>query len=239
MAASSRATTAAAVSPATIEQNTQLTDTHHTIHSVLPPRYGLDIETDTSVGGLDPSVAAIVAVAVSHADNDVVFEGDEEQILVDLDAHLAALPAGVIVTWNGAGFDLPFIDRRAELLGVRLGLVLEDDHRSRLRDPIPGLSSPQRGRWYTHDHLDGYRLYRADVGQTLGLSCGLKAMARLVGLPAVAVDVVRLHQLPPAEVAAYVASDARLARQLVDRRLPHALVGSDRVALRCHSAVPH
>jgi hypothetical protein len=36
-----------------------------------------------------------------------------------------------------------------------------------------------------------------------------------------------LHLLSREEVAAYVASDARMARALVSRRLPHALASID------------
>ena len=211
----------------------------HTIRPVVPPRYGLDIETDTSAGGLDPSCSAVIAAAVSTTSGDVVFDGDEASLLLALDAHLAALAPGVLVTWNGSGFDLPFIARRAALLGIEVALHTEDDPSIRLRDPMPGLTHAQRGRWHEHDHLDGYRLYRADVGRTLGLSCALKSMANTVGLPSVMVDVAALHTLSGDQVAAYVASDARLARQLVDRRLPHALASADRLRLRCHTPVTH
>lgn len=199
---------------------------------MVPPRYGLDIETDTSAGGLDPAGSAVVAAAVSTENGERVFEGDEVEVLTSLDAHLASLPAGIIVTWNGSGFDLPFIARRAELLRLHLALRLSDDATACLRDPMPGLVHPQLARWHDHDHIDGYRLYRADVGRTLGLSCALKAMAAAVGLPAVVVDIAELHNLPSDEVAAYVASDARLARQLVDRRLPHALASADAFRVR-------
>ena len=50
------------------------------------------------------------------------------------------------------------------------------------------------------------------MGPLLRVSCSLKAIARVVGLAPVEVDRERIHDLPPAELAAYVASDARLAR---------------------------
>ena len=80
--------------------------------------YGLDIETDTTVDGLDPEVAAVVTVALSNDGFDEVFTGDEEAILHDLDARLAAVAPGVIATWNGAAFDLPFLADRAALHGI-------------------------------------------------------------------------------------------------------------------------
>ena len=89
-----------------------------------PPVYGLDIETDTSVDGLDPARSAVLTVALSHAGGDEVFSGPEDRLLAEVDERLADLPPGVLATWNGSAFDLPFIAHRAGLLGLRLGLVL-------------------------------------------------------------------------------------------------------------------
>lgn len=181
--------------------------------------YGLDIETDTTVDGLDPAVAAIVAVGVSTGREDRVFDGPEAQLLLDLDAWLATLPAGVLVTWNGSTFDLPFLMDRADRNEVQLGLQLCADRSIPVRrDPIGDHQHAYRGRWHHHAHLDAYRLYRGDVGPAFSISCALKSIARFVGLPTVEVDVEHLHELPPADVASYVLSDARLARQLVLRR---------------------
>ncbi|HNG22690.1 MAG TPA: 3'-5' exonuclease, partial [Microthrixaceae bacterium] len=117
-----------------------------------PPLYGLDIETDTSVDGLDPSVSPIVAVAVATPDGDRVFQGAEDLVLHRTDELMSELDPGIVVTWNGSGFDLPFLAERAQRLGVTLGLDLWDDGPERTE---PGVV---RGRWYAHDHLDGQRL---------------------------------------------------------------------------------
>ena len=77
-------------------------------------------------------------------------------------------------------------------------------------------------------HLDGFRVFRADVRRTLRVSCGLKSIARLVGLDPVEVDYDDIHNLDPDDLAEYVASDARLARMLVERRLPGVLAAMDR-----------
>src|SRR5690348_12681457 len=78
-----------------------------------PPIYGLDIETDTTVDGLDPQRSRIVAAAVAGPHGVRVFDDRDESLLLDrLDWHLAALEAGVLATWNGAGFDLPFLADR-------------------------------------------------------------------------------------------------------------------------------
>ncbi len=192
------------------------------------PIYGLDIETDTAVDGLDPATSRIVAVAVSTSEGDEVFDGDESSILSRVDAALAHLPAGIIATWNGANFDLPFLARRARFAGIELGLSMRLDPSIFVRrEPLPGELGAFRARWHQHTHLDGYRLYRSDVGRLLGLSCGLKPMAMLVGLAPVEVERSCLHLLDPAEVRDYVASDARVTRQLVARRMPAAAAFAD------------
>ena len=211
------------------------------------PVYGLDIETDTTVDGLDPSTSPITAVAVATAARDHVLLGPEPSMLAALDSVLAELPPGLLVTWNGSGFDLPFLAERSRRTGVPLSLEMwADPGISRGR---PGRADPEpvyRAQWFGHRHLDGYRLYRADVGRSLGLSCGLKPLSRLVGLDPVVVDRTRMQDLDDVMLRDYVASDARLARELVLRRLPVAAAFADRApgAERapstddCHSTVP-
>jgi len=192
--------------------------------------YGLDIETDTTVDGLDPRVAPIVAVAVATSAGTSVLTGPEASILRRLEATLAALAPGVLVTWNGAGFDLPFLVDRAVRCGVPLSLRVLDDPMLGGRDaPLPGHQGAYRASWGAHRHLDGYRVYRADVGASLRLSCALKAMARFVGLVPVEVDRSDITGLPAATLEAYVASDAELARALVARRWPAVEPGVDQM----------
>ena len=181
--------------------------------------YGLDIETDTTVDGLDPDVAAVVTVALSNDGFDEVFTGYEDTILHDLDQRLAVVPPGVIATWNGAAFDLPFLADRAALHGIDLGLRLRSDPSIPLdHPPLPGHRSAYRARWHDHGHVDAYRLYRADVGPALRVSCSLKSIARLVGFTPIDVDRTRIHDLSHEMLHAYAASDARLARVLTERR---------------------
>lgn len=181
--------------------------------------YGLDIETDTTVDGLDPDVAAVVTVALSNDGFDEVFTGYEDTILHDLDQRLAAVPPGVIATWNGAAFDLPFLADRASLHGIALGLRLRSDPSIPLdHPPLHGHRSAYRARWHDHGHVDAYRLYRADVGPALRVSCSLKSIARLVGFTPIDVDRTRIHDLSHEMLHAYAASDARLARVLTERR---------------------
>src|SRR5688572_24694445 len=121
------------------------------------PLYGLDIETDTSSDGLDPGVARVVAVAVSsEAAGDVVLTGSEAGVLTALDGHLADLEPGVVVTWNGGAFDLPFLATRAERVGIAIGLELAWDPRAYRpgRVPLPGHLGTYAASWYGHEHVD-------------------------------------------------------------------------------------
>lgn len=195
-----------------------------------PVVYGLDIETDTTVDGLDPACAAVVTVALSQPGFDELFTGTEPQLLDALDARLADLDPGVIATWNGAAFDLPFLADRARRNGVRLGLSLAyDPHISLPHDPLPGHPGAYRAAWHDHGHIDAYRLYRGDVGPALRVSCSLKSIARLVGLAPIEVDRSRIHDLSQEALHAYASSDARLARVLTERRWATAARAVDRL----------
>ncbi|MHB8294059.1 MAG: 3'-5' exonuclease [Acidimicrobiales bacterium] len=169
-----------------------------------PKLYGLDIETDTSMGGLDPRRASVLAVAVVWEGGEAVMTGAERRLLAELDSLLSRLDTGVIVTWNGSGFDLPFLQVRAALNGVRLGLRL-----------APGTHSTQgtQASWHAHDHLDAYLAYKT-AHLLPGASYGLKAVAKRAGLHPVEVDASRVHLLDRRSLRRYVASDARMAAQL-------------------------
>jgi DNA polymerase elongation subunit (family B) len=210
------------------------------------PLYGLDIETDTTVDGLDPSIGRILAVAVVAATTsspeqaemvqtaepeivEVFDHPDEAELLGLLDRGLASLPPGVLVTWNGARFDLPYLATRAERHGVGLGLRLRlDPSLSGRHQPLPGHQGAYRATWHHHHHLDAYRLYQADVGPALRLPCSLKVVASLAGLAPVEVDASKMHELSPAQIATYVRSDARCTAVLARRRWATAQFAVDR-----------
>jgi DNA polymerase family B, exonuclease domain len=201
--------------------------------------YGLDIETDTTTDGLDPQVGRVLAVAVASGEHTVVLtDPDEATLLARLDRHLGELAPGVIVTWNGARFDLPYLATRADRLDVSLGLVLRPDPAQRSHhEPLPGHAGAYRARWGDHAHLDIYRTYRADVGPVFRMPCSLKAIAGLAGLSPVEVDASQVHVLGGPELAAYVASDAVCTRELARRRWPTARLAVDVVAAPMPAAV--
>ncbi len=188
--------------------------------------YGLDIEIDTRRGGLDPAVATIVTIALAGPRFDEVFIGDEANMLLALDARLSNLPAGVLATWNGATFDLPFIADRARILGLELDLHLRLDRRLTLnRAPLPGHAGAYRGAWGEHQHLDTFRLYSGG-GPPGRLS--LRTIARLLGVGGVGGPADRTHDLANEALHAHAASDARLARVLAERRWHAAARAVDR-----------
>jgi len=184
--------------------------------------YGLDIETDTSRNGLDPAVAPVLRVALSGHRFDEVFSGDERTILADLDQRLATLRPGVIATWNGSAFDLPFIADRARVLGMDLGLCLCPDRRlTPRRAPLPGHAGAYRGRWYHHSHLDTYRLY--GDGSPSSHWRSLRTIGRVLGLGGATSSLHGTCDLANEALHAHALSDARLARVLAQRRWSSAV----------------
>lgn len=169
-----------------------------------PPVYGLDIETDTSVDGLDPASSRVLTVALSLPGMDELFVGFEHELLTELDDSLAQLEPGVIATWNGAAFDLPFLADRARLWSLNFGLQLRLDPSIRLlHAPLPGHAGAYRATWHQHGHIDAYHLYRDDT-----------------------------HDLSTEAAHAHASSDARLARVLIERRWASAVRFVDRFPLR-------
>ncbi len=190
--------------------------------------YGLDIETDTTHGGLDPAVSAVTAIALCGASFDDLWIGEEAAVLRALDERLADLPPGIIATWNGGSFDLPFLADRARLLGVDLGLHLCLDRRLTLRRaPLPGHAGAYRGAWHHHGHLDTFRLYGDTGGPAPWVS--LRTIGRLLGLGGQAGGACRSHDLTNEALHAHAPSDARLARVLAMRRWSAATRLIDRI----------
>jgi DNA polymerase elongation subunit (family B) len=186
------------------------------------PFYGLDFETDTSVSptsGLDPRLGGITSAALAGvAGLDLALtrasEGHELALLERVEATLAQAEPGVVVTWNGAVFDLPFFASRSALLGVSTTLVLEPAPELFVKyAPTPGFAGAVRGRWGKHLHLDVQYTYRSHSERT-GVKWSLKPVAKSFGLEPVEVDRERIHLLSEAEERAYVTSDAAITRTL-------------------------
>ncbi len=124
-----------------------------------PLTYGFDLTTDID-DVVDPLANRVTAIGLATAAGNELYEGDEHEIIELVNRRLAMLPAGVIVSWNGATFDLPFLAVRARLIGIDLDLTLHGDQRSLLADStLPGLDRPCLASWGHHQHLDLRQVY--------------------------------------------------------------------------------
>ena len=185
----------------------------------------LDIETDTTGGhGLDPTHAAIteIAVALGPQGREVVCTGAEDDILACTAAIIADAPVGsVLVTWNGAAFDLPFIDHRISRnrdLCARIGPHRPVRHLplsvERKYPPIEGDTEELRAwTWAGLPHLDiayGFRSF----AEERGIRWSLKSVARAHGIEVIELDRTRMHEYSPAEREEYARSDVRATRAL-------------------------
>lgn len=201
------------------------------------PVYGLDIETDAASGddALDPRSSRVRNVVLSTPSKEWTFTGNEPDMLADLDDALRHLEPGVLATWNGGAFDLPFLADRAAMWGLRLGLRLAADSHLRVRgEALRGHAGAYRAGWYLHHHLDAARLYRSgrrpliDVDELLR-AIGLRtASVRREGDgPADIPDTALTHKA----THAFASNDARLVRVMVEQRLPAAVRHIDRIVV--------
>jgi hypothetical protein len=187
--------------------------------------YALDIETDTTIDGRDPSVAGVIAVSIAEPSGPLaVLAGPEKMVLASTLAVLAALEPGIVATWNGAGFDIPFIQERC----AKLGLVTGWDVRATdLPGKYPAVGD-RAGRYSAalgaHAHADIAWPWK-DHCAASGVTWSLKPLAHSLGIDAVEADREHASDLSRAELFAYVASDAHvtalLAEQLGEGLLAH------------------
>ena len=197
-------------------------------------RLQLDLETT----GLDAVHDRIFLVAVRdpsgitellEARGDA--PADEAELLTRLVAHVRACDPDVIENHNLHGFDLPFLERRARVLGVPLALGragLPGLRPRPARRGAPSPSNPDRRIRYTVpgreliDTLDA--VLRHDFATRDFPGHGLKAVARHLGLAGPEREHIagdRIHDVwrrDPARVRRYAADDvaeaAGLARVL-------------------------
>lgn len=201
--------------------------------------YAMDIETDTDgVNGLDPREARITELVICGPREAVVFDDeDETTLLVRADNYLRRLRPGLISTWNGTFFDLPFIFDRARMLYNAGHSEIGDLGMTLL--PVPGLTPKYdylpghtvgydclwRGRgngvFDLHRHLDISFAYKGFADEH-GIRHSLKPVAQAHGIEMIEVDRCRMHDLTPQERHDYVVSDGRGTRALTLHRLGYA-----------------
>lgn len=187
----------------------------------MTPVYGVDIET--APPGLDPRVAQITAIAAAGPNGVFVATSDTpdtEFAMIDgFTGWLAQQPQGIVATWNGSAFDLPYIVDRA---------LVSDDHydtygpirlapsadRPAKYDPLPGHAGGYLAAVSGHDHVDIAHPYRPIV-EDAGVKWSLKPTARHAGLdPVDPPDRANAGVLPVTDRIAYVLSDATITRDL-------------------------
>jgi len=186
------------------------------------PLYAFDIET-TGLSHTDSSVTtvAIYSPAVSF----VIEDTNEKRLITALAERLAALPAGVICTWNGAVFDGPFLAGRSMRLGMGSWFDLREDASiapkyepqhgfapKGLHPIFPAADTFNDGsNW--HDHLDVAYLWK-EWAQVTGTKWALKPVARANGIPVIEVDRAHMDALSVAERMSYNLSDVVATYQL-------------------------
>lgn len=190
--------------------------------------YALDIETlnDAARGfhGLIPARSRITEVAVSTADGGMVFNDEDElALLISLEAFLAELRPGLISTWNGAVFDLPFITDRFANYPVTHGWNLTADPQIVPKyDPLPGHVGGYSAYWLAtgthHAHLDVSHYYKR-LASRAGVKHSLKPVCGALGIDMVEIDRENLHLYTPRERSEYALSDGYGTRQLALHQL--------------------
>ncbi len=119
---------------------------------------------------------------------------DEAALLTELDGWLADLTPACSSPGTARRSTSLTSPAAPALAEVDLGLRIELDRSLGLRgDPLPGHVGAYRGSWHGHRHLDAYRVFRADLGRTFGVSCALKSVAGFTGVPFVDGDAARVH----------------------------------------------
>lgn len=128
----------------------------------------------------------------------------------------------MIATWNGAGFDVPFLAHRFRQLGVETGMVSAPTDLVRPKyQALPGSGGCHEMHWrgagvHPHSHFD-VAYASVELASAAGVKHSLKPVARAAGIEMVEVDRSRIDLLTPAEQDAYVASDAVGTRELALR----------------------
>jgi predicted PolB exonuclease-like 3'-5' exonuclease len=158
--------------------------------------------------GLDPLTGRIIAAAAVNIDDGNEWFGvideatdDKEIVLIGTIMNIICEDDTRLVTFNGAGFDLPYIYKRALILGVPLG-------------GVPPLSTWLK-RYNTDKHVD-----LMQVWTNFGGYVALDTLAKMVlGKSKVDVDVMTFPEMIKTEegrrqIREYNLQDVRLTAEL-------------------------
>jgi uncharacterized protein YprB with RNaseH-like and TPR domain len=181
--------------------------------------YALDIETT----GLSPLQSKMVSVAVASRDESfVIISEDEHRLFTDLTNWLCSphREKGTIVTWNGGGFDWPYMLTRAELIRAEdflsnLTMVPSDD-RPPVYKPTEGHAGGYIVKFGGHDHVDIMRPWKPWSVEK-GIRNGLKDVSKAHGIEVIEVDRTKISSLTRAELVAYNISDVAATYELAEK----------------------
>jgi len=190
--------------------------------------YALDLETCTNPGdGLDPTnpLTRITSAAIffgpakgfAGAEGSIVFDDPSEaRLLRSLNDWLSdpATTPGLIVTWNGANFDIPFLITRSEMHGVELDLQAAIcEARAPRYSACKGHVGGYAASWGPHDHADIWPAFQ-EVAKAAGIKSGLKPVANYFGYDPIVVDREKMESLSVPERCAYNISDVECTYRL-------------------------
>lgn len=187
-----------------------------------------DLETDNSEGhGLNPGKAGITEFAARAAGDDVVIAHESERQLLSEAVEFIndyADEVDYLQTWNGSGFDLPFLQKRLDLHNITSGLSIVHNPDLKPKYPSDFIEGCFDGTWTVGDktlgHVDVQWMYR-DVCHTIALSRGesldaagalkkywsLKPMCGALGFHMHVEDRMNLHLISAERRAKYALSD--------------------------------
>ena len=185
------------------------------------------LQFDLETTGLDPRTDRMFMVAVRDATGhsqvlEVTGDGDaaEADLIRRLLAVIAAADPDVIENHNLHGFDLPFLDRRARILGVPLTLGRQGmpglRQRAARRGAVSDWDAERRVRFVAPgreliDTLDAVRRYDFSSRDLPGH--GLKAVAKHFGISGPERELIRgdlihtVFRTDPARVRRYATAD--------------------------------
>lgn len=182
----------------------------------------LDIETDTSpltqcerdagytARGLDPAITPIISYATHDGVTAETVTGSETYVLAELAALFGAPRHRLLVTWNGACFDFPFLHARMTMHGMAPPFAMTYDRALVPKyGPTPGYTGGYQITGERWSHTDIAYVVRGRASRR-GIPWSLKPYAKALGLHPVEVDRSRMHTLTEAELREYNASDAEM-----------------------------
>ncbi len=179
------------------------------------------VQVDLETTGLDPQRDRIFLVALRDADGavELLEDADEAALIARLVARIVAIDPDVIENHNLHGFDLPFLERRAALLGVPLALGRDASsglgQRAARRGVVIGTQADRRVRFTIPgreliDTLD--MVLRHDFATRELPGHGLKVVAKHLGIA----RADREH-VPGSEIhAVYLRDPDRVRRYAAD-----------------------